>query len=100
MSDKRLGPPRDMSGFIKYKTYDQLGSRQKNVVRALVEHGVWHRRAGWVATTPGQTRRILDSLVRAGWAQRGKLVGHEDCYRPSEYCVGQLKARAALERER
>ncbi len=44
----------------------RLGATQAKVFDALVEHESWSEDCGWIWGTPSSTRRIMDSLVRAG----------------------------------
>jgi hypothetical protein len=48
----------------------KLGKVQADVLAALWEHGYWSPdyRCGWLWTTPSETKRIMDSLVNAGYA--------------------------------
>ncbi len=43
----------------------QLGLSQQEVLRALLTHGYWAH-GGWIWGTLGETKRILDSLVKRG----------------------------------
>lgn len=47
----------------------KLGSVQRDVLSALRTHGSWSPdlTSGWLWDTPSNTRRIMDSLVRAGY---------------------------------
>ncbi len=46
----------------------KLGKVQQDVLASLKEHGSWHLHCGWVWDTPSNTLRVMDSLVRAGYA--------------------------------
>jgi hypothetical protein len=69
-----------------------LGSVQQSVLSALREYKRWHVRAGWTWTTPSGTTRLMESLVRAGVAEkRNELIpnygGREvptDVYYPAD----------------
>jgi len=47
-----------------------LGHVQIAILASLVEHRIWSRRGlgGWLWDTPGNTERVLDSLVKRGFA--------------------------------
>jgi len=47
----------------------KLGSVQQGVYDMLKRQGRWHPNAGWLWDTPSNTRRLMDSLVRAGYAR-------------------------------
>lgn len=49
----------------------KLGPVQRDVLQALKDHGSWSPGilSGWLWDTPGNTKRIMDSLVRAGFAR-------------------------------
>jgi hypothetical protein len=43
-----------------------LGSIQKAVIKRLKDHGSWFYGCGWVWDTPGNTEKVLKSLVKRG----------------------------------
>ena len=55
----------------------KLGSKQKDILRALRQHGSWSNYGGgWVWDTPGGTQKVMDILVAKGLA-RVKKNGKE-----------------------
>jgi predicted nucleic acid-binding Zn-ribbon protein len=46
----------------------KLGKIQQSVYESLKRHGSWSLGCGWIWDTPSNTMRIMDSLVRAGYA--------------------------------
>lgn len=64
----------------------KLGKVQLDVLASLRHYGFWHARCGWVWDTLGNTQRVMDSLVRAGYATRSGIV-----YRPSVPSVVEPK---------
>lgn len=53
-----------------------LGDNQAYALKCLAEHneGTWHPGAGWVWTNRSTTVRLLDSLVRRGFATRVEKI--------------------------
>lgn len=65
----------------------KLGSVQRDVLRALEEHGMWHSWCGWIWDSVSNTTRIMDSLVRAGVATvdyEGVGTAQKRVYRPKK----------------
>lgn len=61
----------------------KLGSVQQDVLTSLRSHGSWSLGCGWVWDTPSNTMRIMDSLVRAGYATTTEgQGGRRIVYRP------------------
>lgn len=70
------------------KANTRLGSKEADVLDALRQHGSWHPDAGWMWDTPGRTKKVMDALVRKGYAQVVKngaqWLGHKvDIYVPT-----------------
>lgn len=61
----------------------KLGKVQRDVYNSLKSHGQWHPRCGWLWDTPSNTRRLMDSLVRAGYARVVDDNGQR-VYRPAD----------------
>lgn len=60
-----------------------LGLIQQEVYAALKRHGSWAPGCGWLWDTYSGTRRVLDSLVRRGYATSTKGQGGDKIlYRP------------------
>ena len=51
-----------------------LGKNQRGVITALRERGPWFPGCGWTWGTPGETTRILDSLVERGLVARFEIT--------------------------
>ena len=51
-------------------TMTQLGVRQKQVLEALRKHHHWYKGCGWLYSCHSVTRRIMESLVQRGLAQK------------------------------
>jgi hypothetical protein len=60
----------------------KLGRLQQEVYAALKRHGSWSLGCGWLWDTYSGTRRVLDSLVRAGYATSTEEGGSKILYRP------------------
>lgn len=54
-----------MSQFDRYCAEKRLGAVQKDVLKALIEHGIYYHReiGGWCWDTPSGTLRIMESLA-------------------------------------
>jgi hypothetical protein len=52
----------------------KLGKVQQNVYESLKRHGSWSLGCGWVWDTPSNTMRVMDSLVRAGYARTTRSI--------------------------
>lgn len=57
----------------------KLGRVQREVLESLKHHGSWHPRCGWLWNNPSGTLRLMNSLVRAGYA-----VVEGKTYRPKD----------------
>lgn len=75
----------------------KLGKNQESILRALVENRRWHAigfGCGWIWSTPRETERLLDTLVKRGLAKRvlenGALV-----YRPTDEGKTHVEAAKA-----
>ena len=66
----------------------KLGKVQIEVLDSLIEFGIWSRRGlgGWLWDTPGNTDRVLDSLVK-----RGLAAQNGDSYIPTSTGIEKLK---------
>lgn len=53
----------------------KLGKVQQEVLASLKRHGSWHHHCGWLWDTPSNTQRLMDSLVRAGYATSNEGQG-------------------------
>lgn len=61
----------------------KLSKIQQDVLALLRSHGLWSRGCGWLWDTIGNTQRLMDSLVRAGYATSTDEPGWGDAvYRP------------------
>lgn len=50
----------------------KLGTKQRDVLKALLGHGMWSRgRCGWVWDTQSGTEKIMESLVKRGLVIKG-----------------------------
>lgn len=56
---------------------------QQDVFASLRRHGSWSLGCGWLWDTPSNTMRIMDSLVRAGYACTTKSPGERTVYHPA-----------------
>lgn len=52
------------------KQQRKLGSTQANVLQALRNHKYWHPYCGWVWTGVAGTEKILETLVKRGYAKK------------------------------
>lgn len=50
------------------KKQRKLGKIQKQVLDSLRNHGFWSRHCGWIWDTTEHTKKLMESLVRAGVA--------------------------------
>lgn len=48
----------------------KLGSTQQSIYQSLVRHGDWYPGCGWIWTNRSMTIRLLESLVRRGFATK------------------------------
>ncbi len=60
----------------------KLGALQVEVLDALMRHGRWFPWCGWTWKNHSTTRRVLESLVNAGYAK--KTFGERDWYTPTD----------------
>lgn len=51
------------------------GSTQRQVFRALKEHGKWRRHSGWVWDTQRNTEKVMESLVKRGLVRKETVEG-------------------------
>lgn len=53
-----------------------LGPIQKQVLSSLKQHGYWYSGygCGWLWDTPSNTRRIMESLVKKGYAKVSSIT--------------------------
>lgn len=66
----------------------KLGRVQQDVLSALREHGSWSPDVyGWIWDTASNTKRVMDSLVRAGYA----TVTEEQIERSMRHVGGSRK---------
>jgi hypothetical protein len=47
-----------------------LGENQRLAYKALLEHGSWYPGCDWILSNRSATIRLLDSLVRRGYASK------------------------------
>jgi len=53
--------------------YDKLGARQKGCIDSLEDHGLWKTGyCSWQWSTPSETKKIMDSLVKRGLVRKTK----------------------------
>lgn len=66
----------------------KLGTVQRDVLAALKQHGSWSPDVyRWLWDTPSNTRRVMDSLVRAGYV----TVAEEQIARSMHHVGGSRK---------
>lgn len=76
----------------------KLGPTQQSIYQSLIRHGDWYPGCGWIWTNRSMTIRLLESLVRRGFAikeertanrfagyRRLKSGKHELLYKPTTY---------------
>lgn len=74
----------------------KLSKIQQDVLALLRSHGLWSRGCGWLWSTNGNTQRLMDSLVRAGYATSTDEPGWGDAvYRPVASTKTKPAARPA-----
>lgn len=81
----------------------KLGSIQRGVLQALVQHRVYSLGCGWVWDTHLQTVKVLDTLVKRGlveredrtenWGYRNESVRTHSTYRPAAFLTEEVSAR-------
>lgn len=62
----------------------RLGKNESAVYGKLIEHKYWHAGCGWYWDTGSGTRRLLDSLVRKGFARVDEVtIGGKKVWLPA-----------------
>jgi len=72
----------------------KLGTKQRDVLDSLKQHGSWYAGCGWLWDTTSGTRRVMESLVKRGLVAKTSGPGRIT-YRPTR-CPVTLSDEAAL----